>query len=130
MKILLLGGNGYIGSRLYTHFKLKKYEIDNVDLCWYGKIIVTEHIKSNIYNLVSFSNSILDLAKSIQQLNDCKLIVNENLLTSYSFTVTNNKFESVFKFKFIDIIESIYNELKENFRTVKLKSNRSKSYVP
>lgn len=297
MKILLLGGNGYIGSRIYSHFKTKKYDVDNVDLCWYGKIfnettqenfndlsiaflsqyshiillagyssvgmcknlhdtvtnnityfnnllnklsekqiliyasscsvygngekildendtlypplnnydfskqtidyinnlslnkkciglrfgtvngfspnlrtdlvinsmtlssiqenkiyisngnikrsllglndlcnaiekiIATDNIKSNIYNLVSFSNSILDLAKNIQQLNDCKLIVNENLSTSYSFTVTNNKFESDFKFKFTDTIESIYNELRENFESVKLKSNRYKSYV-
>jgi len=298
MKILLIGGNGYIGSRLYTHFKAKKYEIDNIDLCWYGKIfnetiqqnfndvsisflsqythiillagyssvgmcknlhdtvtsnityfnnlvnklsdkqiliyasscsvygngekildendtlspplnnydfskqtidyinnlslnkkciglrfgtvngyspnlrtdlvinsmtlssiqenkiyisngnikrsllglndlcnaiekiVVTDHIKSNIYNLVSFSNSILDLAKNIQQLNDCKLIVNEHLSTSYSFTVTNNKFESDFKFKFTDTVESIYNELTQNFDSVKSKSNRYTCYVP
>lgn len=296
MKILLLGGNGYIGSRLYTHLKLKNYSIDNVDLCWYGKIfpetivenfdnlsisflnqythiillagfssvgmcknlhdtvtnnityfnnlvnklnenqvliyasscsvygngekvltesdplspplnnydfskqtidyinnlslnkkciglrfgtvngyspnlrtdlvinsmtinsleqnkifvsngnikrsllglndlcgaiekiLVTEHIKSDIYNITSFSNTILDLAKNIQSINNCKLEVNENLSTSYSFTVTNHKFESVFKFKFQDNVESIYNEIKDNYNCLKLKSNRSTCY--
>lgn len=296
MKILLLGGNGYIGSRLYTHLKLKNYSIDNVDLCWYGKIfpetivenfdnlsisflnqythiillagfssvgmcknlhdtvtnnityfnnlvnklnenqvliyasscsvygngekvltendplspplnnydfskqtidyinnlslnkkciglrfgtvngyspnlrtdlvinsmtinsleqnkifvsngnikrsllglndlcgaiekiLVTEHVKSDIYNVTSFSNTILDLAKNIQSINNCKLEVNENLSTSYSFTVTNNKFESVFKFKFQDNIESIYSEIKDNYKSLKLKSNRSTCY--
>lgn len=296
MKILLLGGNGYIGSRLYTHLKLKNYSIDNVDLCWYGKIfpetivenfdnlsisflnqythiillagfssvgmcknlhdtvtnnityfnnlvnklnenqvliyasscsvygngekvltesdplspplnnydfskqtidyinnlslnkkciglrfgtvngyspnlrtdlvinsmtinsleqnkifvsngnikrsllglndlcgaiekiLVTEHVKSDVYNVTSFSNTILDLAKNIQSINNCKLEVNENLSTSYSFTVTNNKFESVFKFKFQDNIESIYSEIKDNYKSLKLKSNRSTCY--
>ena len=38
MKILLIGGNGYIGSRLYKQLKNKQYSVDNLDLCWYGKI--------------------------------------------------------------------------------------------
>lgn len=101
------------------------------DLCnAIEKIIVTDHIKSNIYNLVSFSNTILDLAKEIQSLNQCEVVVNENLSTSYSFTVTNNKFESDFKFKFNDTVESIYNELIVNSNVISKKSNRSTCYVP
>lgn len=37
-KILLLGGNGYIGSRLYTKLLKEKFNVDNIDLCWFGKI--------------------------------------------------------------------------------------------
>lgn len=56
MKILLLGGNGYIGSRLYTYLKSKNYSVDNVDLCWYGKLF-PETIVENFDNLsISFLN--------------------------------------------------------------------------
>jgi len=37
-KILLLGGNGYIGSVLYEYLRDKGYNVTNVDLCWFGKI--------------------------------------------------------------------------------------------
>lgn len=36
--ILLLGGNGYIGARLYEHLLGLGYQVDNVDLCWFGQI--------------------------------------------------------------------------------------------
>jgi UDP-glucose 4-epimerase len=36
-KILLIGGNGYIGSRLYDYLLNLNYSVDNLDLCWYGK---------------------------------------------------------------------------------------------
>lgn len=37
-KVLLLGGNGYIGSRLHDHLSELNYDITNVDLCWFGKV--------------------------------------------------------------------------------------------
>jgi nucleoside-diphosphate-sugar epimerase len=37
-KILILGGNGYIGSNLYPFLKEKGYDVDNVDACWFDKI--------------------------------------------------------------------------------------------
>lgn len=37
-KILVIGGNGYIGSVLYDNLKNQQYDVDNVDLCWFGKI--------------------------------------------------------------------------------------------
>ena len=101
------------------------------DLCnAIEKILVTPNVKSDIYNLISFSNSILDLAKEIQAINGCELVVNESLSTSYSFTVTNTKFEADFKFKFQDTVESIYKELVDNISHVKNKANRSTCYVP
>jgi UDP-glucose 4-epimerase len=35
-KILLIGGNGYIGSRL-THDLQYTYDLQSVDICWFGK---------------------------------------------------------------------------------------------
>lgn len=67
MKILVLGGNGYIGSRLYSHLKSKKYDVDNVDLCWYSKIF-KETIQNNFDDLpISFFNinEIIDVIDSV-----------------------------------------------------------------
>jgi nucleoside-diphosphate-sugar epimerase len=35
-KLLVIGGNGYIGSRLIHDFQ-NLYKVSSVDLCWYGK---------------------------------------------------------------------------------------------
>jgi nucleoside-diphosphate-sugar epimerase len=35
-KILLIGGNGYIGSKLFPYFIEKNYQVDVVDTCWFG----------------------------------------------------------------------------------------------
>jgi nucleoside-diphosphate-sugar epimerase len=37
-KILLLGGNGYIGCSVYDYFKNLNYDITNIDLCWFGRV--------------------------------------------------------------------------------------------
>ena len=37
-KILIIGGNGYIGSKLYESLIIQKYDVDNLDICWFGKI--------------------------------------------------------------------------------------------
>jgi nucleoside-diphosphate-sugar epimerase len=95
------------------------------DLCnAIEKIVITENVKSEVYNLTSCSYSIVELAKKIQSINGCQLVVNDSLSTSYSFTVTNEKFESEFKFKFVDTVDSIYKNLTDNIERVKIQSNR------
>lgn len=37
-KILIIGGNGYVGSRLYESLLKENYDVDNLDLCWFGKL--------------------------------------------------------------------------------------------
>jgi len=49
-QVLLLGGNGYIGSRLYDHLCDLNYDVTNVDLCWFGKIHKNTH-EENYNNL-------------------------------------------------------------------------------
>jgi len=48
-KILIIGGCGYIGSRLYEYFKnKKKYErVDTVDLEWFGNYVNPQNIKKD-----------------------------------------------------------------------------------
>ena len=38
MKILLIGGNGYIGCRLYEYLLNQGYSVDNLDLCIFGRV--------------------------------------------------------------------------------------------
>ena len=35
-KILIIGGNGYIGTRLYNYLD---FDVDVIDTCWFGKVI-------------------------------------------------------------------------------------------
>ena len=37
MKILLIGGNGYIGSEIYKYLKSFDYDVSSVDACWHNK---------------------------------------------------------------------------------------------
>lgn len=46
-KVLIIGGCGYLGSRLYQHLKSKKYEVDTVDLEWFGNYINPQNIRKN-----------------------------------------------------------------------------------
>lgn len=44
MKILILGGTGYIGSALYLHLK-EKHQIETVDLEWFGNYVNPDNIR-------------------------------------------------------------------------------------
>jgi nucleoside-diphosphate-sugar epimerase len=35
-RVLVIGGTGYVGSRLYDFLKEKGFEPDSVDICWFG----------------------------------------------------------------------------------------------
>lgn len=67
-KILLLGGNGYIGCRLYEYIKQQGYDVTNVDLCWFGKIyeetIVSDYDSLSKEFLNQYSHIILLAAHS------------------------------------------------------------------
>ena len=43
--VLLIGGCGYIGSRLYRHLKGKGFAVDTLDLEWRGNFVNPDNIK-------------------------------------------------------------------------------------
>lgn len=49
-KVLLLGGCGYIGTRLHQYLQ-DKYEIDSVDTEWYGNVLGKDNIKKDFKDL-------------------------------------------------------------------------------
>ena len=58
-KILLIGGNGYIGSRLYDHLLSLKYNVTNIDLCWFGQVYPETLVED-------YKNMIVDLYKNLK----------------------------------------------------------------
>jgi UDP-glucose 4-epimerase len=51
MKIVILGGCGYIGSELFTYLQNKKYSVDTVDLEWFGNYVNPKNIKRDYKDL-------------------------------------------------------------------------------
>lgn len=51
MKTVILGGCGYIGSKLFTYLSKKKHEVDTVDLEWFGNFTNPKNIKSDYKDL-------------------------------------------------------------------------------
>ena len=87
-------------------------------------LILAAKIPKKIYNLCSFSNTVLEIGQKVQQISGANLIQNQSLYTNYSFTVSNERFQKDFNFVFADSMESIYNELIENKDRIVLSSNR------
>ena len=48
--VLIIGGNGYIGSRL-IHDLRSEYQLDSVDICWFGKNLCTSTVQD--YNTLT-----------------------------------------------------------------------------
>lgn len=51
MRIVILGGCGYIGSRLFTYLSKKKHTVDTVDLEWFGNFVNPKNIKADFKDL-------------------------------------------------------------------------------
>ena len=60
-KILLIGGNGYVGTRLYNYLD----DVDVIDTCWFGKLIestIVEDYKTMSKEFYSEYDTIILLA--------------------------------------------------------------------
>jgi nucleoside-diphosphate-sugar epimerase len=67
-KVLLLGGNGYIGCRLYQHLQPLNYNVTNVDKCMFGEVyeetIVSDYDLLTSQYIQQFSHVVLLAAHS------------------------------------------------------------------
>jgi len=52
-KVLIIGGAGYIGSRLYKHLTAAGYSVDVVDTCWFGNPAGVPVIEKDMFALTS-----------------------------------------------------------------------------
>jgi nucleoside-diphosphate-sugar epimerase len=90
--------------------------LDIKDLCK-GMISLIEggDPKNKIYNWTSINGKIIDFGNSIQKITGCELEVNNLFNTNYSFNCSNKLFEKDYNFKFEGTVESIYNDIIENY---------------
>lgn len=54
MRVLLLGGKGYIGSRLHPYLAAKGYSVTSYDLCWFGDHTTSTYVYKD-YNQIAVS---------------------------------------------------------------------------
>lgn len=53
-RILIIGGCGYLGSKLFIYLKNKKFDVTTVDLEWFGNYVNPKNIKMD-YSLLTLS---------------------------------------------------------------------------
>lgn len=97
------------------------------DLCRAIHIILQKGTYENrgLYNLASFNTTVNDLAKQYSQILNCSINYDDKITPCYDFTMSTNKFSSVFDFKFEDTVESIIKSLENNWIGMK-KGRRDK----
>jgi UDP-glucose 4-epimerase len=110
-KILIIGGNGYIGSRLYDHLSQLNYSTDNLDLCWYGNFYKEKTIQIDYRDLTkgqltsythiillaghssvsmcadnlhsAFNNNVLNFIGLIDKINDDQILIYSSTAAVY-----------------------------------------------
>jgi len=89
------------------------------DLCRaVDKILEVDIIKNKIYNLTSINHKIIDFGLTIQNLTNSEMTVNDTFKTDYSFNCSSELFEQDYDFKFQDTIETIYQEIVNNYQDI------------
>lgn len=96
------------------------------DTCRAIENIISKGIINNIYNLTSLNDKIINFGIKIQNITNSKLTINDNFKTDYSFNVSNALFEKDYDFKFQDTVESIYQEIVDNYDKIAINGKRIK----
>lgn len=93
------------------------------------KLIEVENIKHIVYNLSSINDTILNIAEKIHSFGNSNLTVNESSFqTDYSFNCSSELFEKEFDFKFSDSIDSIFENISNNFNSIIFNKKREKKH--
>jgi len=145
--VLIIGGNGYIGSRLYDFLIDLNYNVTNLDLCWFGKthsetIVndyrnIGEDFLSKFSHIVllaghsgqsmcvdnfksSFDNNVNNFISLIDNLNSDQILIYASTCAVYG----NNSFPVTEDFKINDVL-NVYDYTKiSRERIAKLYPNK------
>lgn len=90
------------------------------DLCRAVEAIIRKDtIKNNIYNLTSINDTIENFGRKVQKLRYGTTIKNDNILkTGYSFNCSSELFQADYDFNFLETVESIYEEISNNYKNI------------
>lgn len=94
------------------------------DLCRCIELMLERTPKNRFYNLVSYNDTIGNVATRISNLSGCKIVVNDALRTNYSFNCSNRSFAKEYGFEFVDTTDSIFFDILENKDIIQIKKPR------
>ena len=108
IKILIIGGTGYIGSRLYKELTYE-HEVDTVDLEWFGNIVNDKNCKIDFRELTEDFLSVYDvviLLAGHSSVGMCQ----KDMISSFNNNVTNfvNLLEKLIKISDSKPLKFIY----------------------
>jgi nucleoside-diphosphate-sugar epimerase len=129
MKILLLGGKGYIGSRLHPYLVWRDYDVTCYDLCWFGNSTMMPFGRKDfndlsIEELTEYDAVILLAAHSSVKEFIC---VNNYDLTKYAidqYMLNNNPIQQWYGLRFGTV-----NGFSINFRSELMLNSMSRSAI-
>jgi len=112
--------NGYLNI---ANPMVKRPILDIKDLCRAIETIINNGVKEKrgIYNLASFNSNVETIGRKVAELTGAKLNFVDTIDSDssapkvYDFAISCEKFAKTFDFKFEGSIESITNDVKENF---------------
>jgi nucleoside-diphosphate-sugar epimerase len=97
------------------------------DLCRSIEVLINqENFKNKIYNLTSINLKIIEFGEKIKKLTGCELIIENKITTNYSFNCSNKLFETDYNFKFNDSVNTIYNDIIDNYDKIVINVRRTK----
>lgn len=88
MNVLILGGKGYIGSRLHPYLNAKGYNVTSYDLCWFGDLTSSTYIYRDFNNITSSQLSTYDAVVLLAAHSSVKMCV-DNYQSSFNNNVRN-----------------------------------------
>lgn len=99
MRVLLLGGKGYVGSRLHPHLTSKGYDVTCYDLCWFGDYTTSVYLNKDINQIDKSELATYDAIVLLAAHSSVKMCIN-NYMSSFNNNIRNflnlvNKIESL-----------------------------------
>jgi nucleoside-diphosphate-sugar epimerase len=114
------------GSITLSNTELKRALLGITDLCRAMLSIINSDVSGHkIYNLSSENKSILEFGQEIQRLTNCELTITDSLKTGYSFQSSSTLFEKDFNFKFTDTVETVFNDINDNYKNIIFNTKRT-----
>lgn len=125
MKVLLLGGKGYIGSRLEPYLSSKGHDVTIYDLCWFGDLTSSSYVYKDFNHIPTSQLETYDAVVLLAGHSSVKMCI-DNYQSSFNNNIRNfmrlvNKLENTQVKLIYASSSSIYGNTKDNLAEETLK---------